>query len=176
MFRLVRVRDVVRVPPTDFGKDLKEIAYTQLRERYIGKVSQDLGLIVGVWDIEVEPEGEILPADGATYHYAEFTLITFYPMRDEVVEGPVSNVQRYGIFVTIGPIDALVHISQLGDDRFVYDHAKGTFTGEQTKVTIGLNDIVRGQITSVSIAPPSTIKVGMTLRRPGLGKVGRLGG
>ncbi len=171
MFRLIEIEDIIRVPPDRFGEDLEKIAYEQLRERYIGRVDRDLGLVIAITNIRVEPEGIILPGDGATYHKARADFITYYPVNNEVVEGEVVDVKKIGIFVNIGPIDAFVHISQITDDRMIYDEARGILVGEETKLTIGRSDIVRGRIVNVTIAPPALIRVGMTLRQPTLGKI-----
>ncbi len=37
-FRLVEAEDYVRIPPSEFGKPLEEIALMQLRSRYEGRV------------------------------------------------------------------------------------------------------------------------------------------
>jgi DNA-directed RNA polymerase subunit E' len=171
MFRLVKVKDVIRVPPEKFGEDLRKIAIEQLREKFVRTVSPELGLIIAVTDVDVKPEGVILPGDGATYHVAEVEFLTYYPINNEVVEGEVVDVKKIGIFVNIGPIDAFVHISQIADDRMMYDEVQGILLGEETKLRISRGDIIRGRIVNVSIIPPAQIRVAMTMRQPSLGKI-----
>ncbi len=176
MFRIISIEDIIRVPPDRFGEDLTIIAYDQLRGKYIGRVDPNLGFIIEVWRVNVSPEGVILPGDGATYHRVTADLLTYYPLRSEVVEGVIVDVKKIGIFVNIGPIDALVHISQIADDKMIYDELNGIMKGEETKVIFKRGDIVRGKIVNVSMAPPAHIKVGMTMRQPTLGKVKEGGG
>ena len=171
MFRIVEIEDVVRVSPDKFGEDLRKIAYEWLRNKYVGRVDPIIGLVIAIADVEVDPEGIIIPGDGATYHSTKAKIITFYPITNEVVEGEVVDVKRIGIFINIGPIDAFVHISQIADDRMIYDEVRGTLTGEETKVTISKGDVVRGRIVNAALAPPASIRVGMTLRQPTLGKI-----
>ncbi|OYT52240.1 MAG: DNA-directed RNA polymerase [Desulfurococcales archaeon ex4484_204] len=171
MFRLVEIEDIVRIPPDRFGENLEGIAYELLREKYVGRVNQLMGLVIAIADIKVNPEGMIIPGDGATYHEVRAKLVTFYPISNEVVEGEVVDIKKIGIFVNIGPIDAFVHVSQIMDDKMIYDEVRGVLIGEETKVTISRGDIVRGRIVNVTLAPPATIRVGMTLRQPSLGKV-----
>jgi len=38
-----------------------------------------------------------MPGDGATYHKAEFSLLTFYPKIQEVIEGEVVEVTDYRV-------------------------------------------------------------------------------
>ncbi len=171
VFRLVEIEDVVRVPPDKFGEDLKKIAYDYLRNKYVGRVDPAMGLVIAVADVNVNPEGLIIPGDGATYHDTRASLITFYPVTNEVVEGEVIDVKRIGLFVNIGPIDAFIHISQITDDRMVYDDVRPALVGEETKLVITKGDVVRGRIVNVAMAAPATIRVGMTLRQPKLGKI-----
>lgn len=171
MFRLVKVEDIVRIPPNKFGEDLVKVASEVLTEKYVGSLHPDLGLILAITSVEVEPEGTIIPGDGATYHRAVLELLTFYPVINEVVDGVVVDVKRIGIFVNIGPMDALVHVSQIADDRMVYHDELGVLEGEETKLRVGKGDIVRGRITAVSIARPSMMRIAMTMRQPGLGKI-----
>ncbi len=171
MFRTVSIEDIVRIPPERFGEELERIAYDQLREKYLGRVDPDLGLIVAISKVEVEDVGAIIPGDGATYHKATVDLLTYFPVMHEVIEGEIVDVKKIGIFVNVGPVDAFAHISQITDDRLRYDELRGQLQGEETKVTYARGDVVRGRVVNVSLAPPTHIRVGMTLKQPGMGKI-----
>ncbi|MCQ4349580.1 MAG: DNA-directed RNA polymerase, partial [Sulfolobales archaeon] len=43
MFKLVKLRSVIRIPPSMFGSDLNEIANKILRETYQDKIFKDIG-------------------------------------------------------------------------------------------------------------------------------------
>ncbi len=169
LFRLYEFKDIVRIPPERFGEDLKKVALELLREEYEGVLDDELGLIVTVTDVDINEEGYIIPGDGATYHEAKYTLLAFKPVRNEVVEGPVVSVTKHGIYVNIGPVDAMVHRSQLGEGSFTYDPATGSMIGPGN-IRIKKGDIVRGRIVQIS-TKRGVLKVGMTLKGPGLGKI-----
>ncbi|PUA33474.1 MAG: DNA-directed RNA polymerase [Zestosphaera tikiterensis] len=171
MFRIVTIEDVIRIPPDRFGEDLHMVAFQQLKEKYVGRVDPEIGLTVLVWRVDIDPEGTILPEDGATYHKAIADLVTFYPVQHEVIEGEVVDVKRIGLFINIGPVDAFAHISQLADDKFKYDELRDTLVGEESKITFKKGDIVRGRVVNVSLSSPAHIRVGLTLRQPALGKI-----
>ncbi|RLI37210.1 DNA-directed RNA polymerase, partial [Candidatus Bathyarchaeota archaeon] len=86
-FNLVTLEDTIRIPPEEFGKPLDIVGYEQLRMKYEGVVDEELGYVIAVTDIKVSPIGKILPGDGATHHKVTFSLLTFYPKIQEVVEG-----------------------------------------------------------------------------------------
>ncbi|MEM1983306.1 MAG: DNA-directed RNA polymerase [Sulfolobales archaeon] len=171
MFRLCRIKDVVRIPPDRFGEPLESVARDELRNRYEGKVDSTLGLVITIASVEVDPEGFILQGDGATYHNVIADLLTYYPVLNEVTLGEVVDVKKIGMYVNIGPIDAFVHVSQILDDKVFYDELQDVLVGEESKKTFRKGDTVRGRIVSVSINAPTSIRVAMTLRQPYLGRV-----
>jgi len=172
MFKLVRCQDLIRIPPERFGEPFEEIAYEGLKARYEGVVTEDLGYIILVTDMEVDPVGKIIPGDGATYHRTTFTLLTFYPEIQEIVEGEVVETEDFGAFVRIGPIDALLHVSQIMDDFISYDERQAVLLGKETQRRLTQGDLVRARITAVSLSKGGASgKIGLTCRQPFLGKL-----
>ena len=172
MYKLIRVKDVVRIPPRMFTMDPKEAAKIVLRETYEGIYDKDEGVILAILDVHEISDGVIIPGDGATYHEAVFDVLVWKPEMHEVVEGEVIDVVPYGAFVRIGPMDGLVHISQLMDDYVVFDEKNAQFVGKEKGYILKLGDAVRARIIAVS--EKSKIirenKIGLTMRQPGLGK------
>lgn len=122
--------------------------------------------------MKVSPIGKIIPGDGAAYHKVAFSLLTFYPKLQEIVEGEVVEIADFGAFVRIGPIDALLHVSQLMDDFISYDEKQGVLSGKESKRKLMTGDQVRVRITAVSLGRAgSSGKIGVTARQPFLGKL-----
>jgi DNA-directed RNA polymerase subunit E' len=125
-----------------------------------------------VTQVKVSPIGKIIPGDGATYHKVNFSLLTFYPKIQEIVEGEVVEIADFGAFVRIGPIDALLHVSQVMDDFISYDEKQGVLLGKESKRKLASGDQVRVRITAVSLGRAgSSGKIGVTARQPFLGKI-----
>jgi len=125
-----------------------------------------------VFNVKVNPVGKIIPGDGAAYHKVTFSLLTFYPKIQEVVEGEVVEIADFGAFVRVGPIDALLHVSQLMDDFISYDEKQGVLFGKETKRKLTSGDQIRVRITAVSLGRAgSSGKIGVTARQPFLGKL-----
>jgi len=172
LFKLVTLEDTIRIPPETFGNPLEIVGHQQVKAKYEGVVSEELGYVVAVTDVKVSPTGKIIPGDGATYHKVTFSLLTFYPKIQEVVEGEVVEVADFGAFVRIGPVDALLHVSQLMDDFISYDEKQGVLLGKETKRKLISGDQVRVRITAVSLGRAgSSGKIGVTSRQPFLGKL-----
>lgn len=171
MFYLIEIEDVVAIPPRDFGKPLKRVVLERLREAYEGKIVEDLGYVVMVVDVEADPIGILLPRDGATHHKAKAKLLCFQPRLQEVGEGEIVEITDFGAFIRIGPLDALLHISQIMDDYITYDERHSILTGKKTGKKLEVGDDVRFRIVAVSLTHGTTGKVGVTTRQPYLGKL-----
>ncbi len=170
MFQIVRLRDVVRIPPDKIGKPLREVATEILRARYESTLSYDYGYIIRVFDVKVDPVGKLVHGDGGTYHKAEFSMLTFYPKVGEIIEGEVVEITDFGAFVKIGPADALLHISQILDDYLSIDMKQGMIIGSNTQRVLKVGSKVRVKITAVSLGRGASLgKIGVTCRQPFLG-------
>jgi DNA-directed RNA polymerase subunit E' len=172
MFNLIHLRDTVRIDPSRFGAPLDEAALEELRSKYEGMVDDDLGYIISVIKLKIDPIGRILPGDGGTHHLVNFSILSFYPRLQEVVEGEVVEVADFGTFLRIGPVDALLHVSQLMDDFISYDEKQGVLLGKESGRTIQRGDVFRVRIVAVSFPRGrSSGKIGVTARQPFLGKL-----
>ena len=172
MFKLITLQDTIRIPPDTFGNPLEKVGREQVKQKYEGVVDEELGYVIAVTSIEVSPIGKIIPGDGATYHKVKFSLLAFYPVIQEIVEGDVVEIADFGAFLRIGPVDALLHVSQLMDDYISYDEKQGVLQGKETKRKLQAGDQVRVRITAVSLGRAgSSGKIGVTARQPFLGKL-----
>lgn len=171
MYALHTVMDTVRVPPADFGGDLKKSVLAVVRREYEGILDEDLGLVVTVIEVSDIGQGRIVPGDGAAYYAARLKLLTYKPEVQEVVEGVVSEITEFGAFLKTGPIEGLIHVSQIMDDYINYDDKLPGFTGKETSKKLKLGDTVLARIVSVSLKDSvSNSKIGLTMRQLGLGK------
>ena len=172
MFKLITLQDTIRIPPETFGSPLEKVGRDQVKTKYEGIVDEEMGYVIAVTSVEVSPIGKIIPGDGATYHKVTFSLLTFYPVIQEIVEGDVVEIADFGAFVRIGPVDALLHVSQLIDDYMSYDEKQGVLLGKETKRKLTNGDQLRVRITAVSLGRAgSSGKIGVTARQPFLGKL-----
>jgi DNA-directed RNA polymerase subunit E' len=94
----------------------------------------------------------------------------------EVVDGTVVEVVEFGAFVGIGPIDGLLHVSQISDEYLSYDGENQQLASRESNRTLTVDDAVRARIVTKSIDErnPRESKIGLTAKQPGLGKHGWL--
>lgn len=176
MFKVYTIRDVVRVEPKYFGEDLEQIITHLLREKYERTVDKDMGVIIAIWNVRDISEGKIPLGDGACYHEVTFDCLCYLPVLHEVIEGEVSEIAEFGAFVTLGPLDGLVHISQITDDFISFDRKVPMLVGKETGKKLKVGDKVRARIVAISLGDTvADSRIGLTMRQPGLGKLQWIG-
>ena len=170
MYYKIELKDRVRVPPKLFDLDVKEAVIQSIKKKYSGYISKDLGIVIDVADVKETGEGVIIPGDGSSYYEAKFEVLTFKPELQEVVLGRIRDIVDFGAFITLGPIDGMIHVSQTMDD-FVSFSKEKTLSGKESKKTLKINDVCRARIIAVSFKDPLNPKLGLTMRQQGLGRL-----
>ena len=172
MYLISKIEDTVRIPPSRFEDPLENVAVEILNESYVGKIDKKLGLMVTVKEIEELGIGKVIMGDGAAYHDVLFTALFFKPELHEIVEGEVIEITEFGAFIRIGPMDGLVHVSQVTDDYINYDGKRGALMGKESKKSLEEGNKVRARIVALSLKGKSSkeTKIGLTMRQPGLGR------
>ncbi|VVC00547.1 DNA-directed RNA polymerase subunit E' [uncultured archaeon] len=171
MYMNYMIRDTIRVPPTELGKDMKEVLLKQARQVYEGIMDEDTGVVVAVTAVGDIGEGKIVPGDGAAYFDADISFLAYKPKVQELVEGEVTDVTEFGAFLRTGPLEGLIHVSQIMDDYINYDAKLPGFVGRETKKKLVSKDTVLARVVTVSLKGTiSSSKIGLTMRQLGLGK------
>ena len=173
MYNKMRLGDTIRIDPEKLGEPVKDSVKLALREKLEGTISKKLGAIVAVLDVIGVGVGHILAGDGAVYYDTTFDAVIFTPVMQEVVEGSVVEVVEFGAFVGIGPMDGLLHISQITDEYISYDGKNSRLVTKESGRSISVGDKLRTRIVAVSLneREPRDSKIGLTMRQPALGKL-----
>ncbi len=169
MYYKSAVEGVVRVDPSRFSEDLKKVVTEELRQNYENRVIDQLGRVIAIQDVKNIEDGIIIHGDGAAFHNVTFNVVHYLPETNDLVEGEVKDIAKFGAFVDFGPFEGMIHISQTMDD-FVSFSKEGTLLGKDSKKVLKIKDKVRARIIAVSIKNTQEPKIGMTMRQPYLGK------
>ena len=170
MYYKIELKDRVRVPPNLFNLDVKESVIKSIKKKYDGYISKDLGIVIDISGVKEIGEGVIIPGDGSAYYEAVFEVMSFKPELQEVILGKIRDIVDFGAFITLGPIDGMIHISQTMDD-FVSFSKEKSLAGKESKKSLKVNDVCRARIIAVSFKDPLNPKLGLTMRQQGLGKL-----
>lgn len=168
MYEIVTMKESVRVPPKFLEESSLESVRKALREGVEGIMDKDKGIILCVTDVKEISDGNIIAGDGAVYYDTLFEALVYRPELHEVVDGEVIEVVEFGVFVRIGPLDGLVHVSQASDE-FMSFSKEGVLAGKTGGKTLKVGDRVRARLVTISLKSASS-KIGLTMKQPGLGK------
>ena len=169
---MIELNNTIRIPPEYIGGDLDNAADEIVKKTFEGKISKQNGLIVATKNVKRLSEGKIIHGDGAVYQEVTFKALAFKPLLHEVIHGIICEISDFGAFCHIGPLDALIHKSQIMDDHILIDTENKRLTGKKTKHSLAINDKVKARIIAISFNElnPRESKIGLTMRQPALGK------
>ena len=184
MYYMTRIEDTVRIPPYNFYDEdnnegiseeehLKKVAIEMLNESYSGSLDKKQGLLICVNEILELGEGRLIMGDGASYHNVEFNAIFFNPEQQEIINGEVIEIAEFGAFVRMGPMDGLIHVSQVTDDFISFDAKSRSLSAKESNKRLDEGDLVKARIVAISLKDNNikNTKIGLTMRQNGLGKL-----
>ena len=172
MYKRVRLKDTVEVPPKHLADVTPERVKRLLQDKLEGRMDEDVGSVVSVIEVHDIGDGAVLPNKPGVYYEAEFDALTFDPQMQEVVDGEVVEVVNFGAFVGIGPVDGLLHVSQISDEYLAFDEENQQLASRESSEVLARGDAVRARIVTKSIDErnPRDSKIGLTAKQVGLGK------
>ncbi len=173
MYYLDHRRDVVRIPPERLGPELESVLTELAQQQFEGKLVDGQSLAVTIRDVKPIGEGHIIHGDGGVYQEVEYQALLFRPEIQEVVEGSVVEIRKFGAFVRFGPLDGLLHVSQIMDDRVNIDEHNQRLVGIESKKDLKVGYKVRARVVSLSLSEisPRDSRIGLTMRQPALGRL-----
>jgi len=171
MYYKVRIEDTIRIPPDKFSKDLDSVVTDIVQNTFEGTMRRQHGIIVVADNIQPVGNGVVIHGDGAMYQKVAFDALTFKPELQEVLDAIVCEIVEFGAFCHIGPLDALIHMSQIMNDYVEVDAENEVITGKEKKNVLKTGDSVRARVVAVSLNELSSreSKIGLTMRQPALG-------
>ncbi len=173
MYYIHSREDMVRIPPDRLGEDLGKLTLELARQVFEGRMGPDQKLVVLITKLKLNGASRVVHGDGAVYQPVRMQMLLFDIRMQEVIEGLVDQVVDYGAFVRFGPLDGLLHVSQILDDHMDPDVGGQRMVGKETKREMRVGDRLRSRIVTISLneVSPRESKIGLTMRQPGLGKL-----
>lgn len=171
MYNLVTIKDTIRIPPRLFSQSLEDSVLKAIREQYEGRIDRDVGVVITAVNPREVGDGKVILGDGAAYHEVVFDVVAFKPELHEMVKGKITDLTEFGAFLRFGPIDGLIHVSQVTDDFMSYNDKLGMLAGKSSKKTLKKGDVVTARVIAISMKDSVTdSKINLTMRQAGLGK------
>jgi DNA-directed RNA polymerase subunit E' len=173
MYKSMKLEGVAKIPPDQMGNPLEKAVDLALRNKYEAVVDKTLGTIVAILGADNIGEGHILAGDGSVYYNVIFDAIVFKPEMQEIIEGEVVEIVKFGAFLSMGPFDGLLHVSQITNEYISYDEKNARLVSKESNKALAEGEKVRARVIAVSLneKEPRESKIGLTMRQTGLGKL-----
>ena len=170
MYRVFEVEDYLRIHPSLLDQDINEAIRKTVLQLHKNKYLDKIGYILDIIDIQPEKENRIYIGDPYVYYKTRYKIISFTIEENEVYRGKVTTILDYGAMVLIGPIEGLLHISQISKKgQFKYDKASKKIVGPDNK-TIEVGDEVYVRVSTKSVKQGfSDARISLSMREEGLG-------
>ena len=172
MYYLHTRKDMVRIPPDRLDEDIGKVTMELAHQAFEGRMGPDQKLVVLITNLELIGDSRVVHGDGAVYQPVPMDMLLFDVKIQEIIEGVVDQITEYGAFIRFGPLDGLLHVSQVQDDHINTDVGNQRLIGKETKRELRVGDKVRARVVTISLneISPRESKIGLTMRQPGLGK------
>jgi DNA-directed RNA polymerase subunit E' len=173
MYKKMKLEGVAKIEPDQLGEPLEAAVEKSLRDKYEAVVDKTLGTIVAVLGADKIGEGHILAGEGAIYYEVIFDTLVFKPEMQEIIEGEVVEIVKFGAFLSMGPFDGLLHVSQITNEYISYDEKNARLVSKESNKSLSEGDKVRARVIAVSLneKEPRESKIGLTMRQTGLGRL-----
>lgn len=121
MFFLNELTQTVYLPPIEFNSEIHKTIEHRLYENVEGTCTGEKGFIIAVTNITLIDGGR-LNEKGHAIFTIKYKALLLKPVKNEVLDAVVVNVNDLGIFCEVGPLSVFVsnyHIPQayLGSER-----------------------------------------------------------
>jgi DNA-directed RNA polymerase subunit E' len=162
MYKIVSKEDTIRIPAEYMrrGASLHQHIDRLAMTAFEGRFDEQNRFVLVTSNHEALGRGRIIHGDGAIYQKVKFDAVVFC-MEDYEV----------GAFIRIGPMEALLHKSQIMEDMVDVNVGAGTIEGRSGGKRLAVGSHVRARIVSLSpdTTDPRRSKIGLTCKQPGLG-------
>ena len=173
MYKVITKEDTIRIPAEYMrrGHSLNQHIDRLAASAFEGRFDEMNRFILVTANHEPLGRGRIIHGDGAVYQEVRFDALLYCMDDYEVVEGAVSEVNEFGAFVRIGPMEALLHKSQILDEPINVNPAESRIEGAKSGKLIEVGTNVRSRIVSKAINQndPRSSKIGLNCKMAGLG-------
>jgi len=162
----------VRVTPDLFKEKTKSAVNRILRAKYERRMFKKLGIVLVVYDTKLEGDGLVIPGDASAYYKVKFKTLSFIPKINEVYDSEIKDLVDFGAFSSLGPMQGLIHISQIGSEKYYHNKKAKKIVSKNGKKSLKKGDKILLKVSTVSLRSNiSDTKVGLTMRSSGLGKM-----
>jgi len=159
MFYLRKLQERVTVEPKFLNKRLKETVKKKLLVEVEGRCTEEWGYIISLISVDSLNTTEIEESTGCATFLAEYSALTLYPKKGEVVSAVVHEINKMGIFCFVGPFSIFISMYQV-PGHFTEAGENSTILPNDGGLAIVKGSILRLRIIGVKIEPGKIFGIG----------------
>jgi len=172
MFYHVSLDHEVLLHPRYFGPSLLSVVKQKLFSEVEGTCSGKYGFVIAVTTIDSIGSGQILPGRGFVNYPIKYKAIVFRPIKGEVIEAIVTQVNKVGMFVEAGPLSCFISKHSIpGDMEFDPESTPPCYKTKDEDVVIQVDDEIRVKVIGTRVDANDIFAIG-SLMDDYLGPVG----
>ncbi|KAI3385218.1 hypothetical protein SNEBB_001960 [Seison nebaliae] len=161
MFFRILLKHEVLLHPMYFGADILEKVREKLMVEVEGTCSGKFGYIIAVTSIEKIGAGKIQPSRGFVVYPVKYKAIVFRPFKGEVFDGVVTQLNKVGIFVDIGPFQCFISRHNIPPEMdFNCESNPPTYKSKEDDTSIKQSDVIRVRIIGSRIDATEIAAIG----------------
>jgi len=172
MFYHISLKHELLIHPMYFGENLTDTIKQKLYSEVEGSCTGEHGFVIGVTIIDTIGDGEILPGRGFCRFPIRYKAIVFRPFKGEVVDGVVTQVNKVGLMVDVGPMGCFISRHSIPSDmEFDPDSNPPCYKTKEEDMVIQQDDEIRLKIVGTRVDANEIFSIG-SLMDDYLGLVG----
>lgn len=159
MFYVREMQQRIVIEPKYLGKKLEETVRKKLLEEVEGKCLAECGYIISIISINNLYTTQVDEITGSGTFLAEYSALTLYPKKNEVVNAIVHEINKMGVFCFIGPFSVFVSTHQISG-QFIEGGTHSSILQNDGGSAIVKDSVIRLRLIGVKIEPTKIFGVG----------------
>lgn len=159
MFYVRKMQERVMVEPKYLNKKLEDTVRKRLIADVEGKCTAECGYVLCLISIDALYTTEVDENSGDATFLAEYSALTLYPQKGEVVNAVIHEINKIGIFCFVGPFSIFISMYQVpgqftdaGEDSSILPNDGG--------MAITKGSVLRVRIIGVKVEPAKIFGIG----------------
>ncbi|CAG5078489.1 Oidioi.mRNA.OKI2018_I69.PAR.g9000.t1.cds [Oikopleura dioica] len=149
------------IHPMYFGENLTDTIRQKLYSEVEGSCTGEHGFVIGVTSIHSIGDGEILSGRGFCLFPIKYAAIVFRPFKGEVVDGVVTQVNKVGLMVDVGPMACFISKHSIPSDmEFDPDSNPPCYKTKDEDTAIRQDDEIRLKIVGTRVDVNEIFSIG----------------
>ena len=149
MFFLLKISKYIIVTPDQLGPSLYSHIYAKLNQ-LVGTCNIKWGYLITIFKIETIEDG-VVNEHGEAVWTVSFKALVFRPLKGEVLDGVVTELERVGIAVKVGAVKAFIPHTKIPNSMRFSEEQSAFIDENNVTDIIKKGCVVRFKVENVNV-------------------------